>query len=74
MSISTIIEKLPPELRPIFAELVDAMNKQFDERYAVRRDDFEQLIAVQTRSEQRLSRLPSQRPTAPAPHRPGGRS
>ena len=57
MSISTIIEKLPPDLRPVLAELIEVLIQRFDDRYAVRRVDFEQLLEAQARTEQRLTRL-----------------
>ena len=64
MSIPSILDNLPPELRPTIAALVDALEQRVAERYAVRRTDFEALTSAietlteaQQRSEQRLSRV-----------------
>ena len=64
MSIPSIIDNLPPELRPTIAALVDALEQRVAERYAVRRTDFEALTSAietlteaQQRSEERLSRV-----------------
>ena len=64
MSIPSILDNLPPELRPTIAALVDALEQRVAERYAVRRTDFEALTSAietlteaQQRSEERLSRV-----------------
>ena len=64
MSIPSILDNLPPELRPTIAALVDALEQRVAERYAVRRTDFvaltsaiEALTEAQQRSEERLSRV-----------------
>ena len=64
MSIPSILDNLPPELRPTIAALVDALEQRVAERYAVRRTDFvaltsaiETLTEAQQRSEERLSRV-----------------
>lgn len=63
MSIPSILDNLPPELRPTIAALVEALEQRVAERYAVRRTDFEALTSAiealteaQKRSEERLSR------------------
>ena len=64
MSIPSILDNLPPELRPTIAALVDALEQRVAERYAVRRTDFEALTSAietlteaQQHSEERLSRV-----------------
>ena len=64
MSLTTSLQNLPPELRPAMAELIDAMEQRFYERYGLQRTDFESLRSVvqelaeaQKRTEMRVEEL-----------------
>jgi hypothetical protein len=64
MSYAAAIRMMPPELQPAMVEFVEALDEDFRERYAVRRQDFEALQAVvqdlveaQGRTEQRVAEL-----------------
>ncbi|GIV76103.1 MAG: hypothetical protein KatS3mg050_0497 [Litorilinea sp.] len=64
MSIISIIQEFPPELQPSMLKLMEALERDLREKYAVRREDFDALRATvqelaeaQRRTEQRVEEL-----------------
>ncbi|MCC9077144.1 hypothetical protein FKZ61_013630 [Litorilinea aerophila] len=64
MSIISIIQEFPPELQPSMLKLIEALERDLREKYAVRREDFDALRATvqelaeaQRRTEQRVEEL-----------------
>ncbi len=64
MSIISIIQEFPPELQPSMLKLMEALERDLREKYAVRREDFDalrttvqELAEAQRRTEQRVEEL-----------------